>query len=108
MTRRRYIGKVVNGQGTWVEVDKDFSQDPSVQDSVLWNDREYQDMGDARFSSRSQHREYMKSRGLTTTDDYLGGTWKRDEEKRIAAKQGFDPSRHEDVVQAIHKLKSRK
>jgi hypothetical protein len=38
------------------------------------------------FQSRRQHRQYMKDRGLTTTDDYdkPGGYWDRAEQRRAA------------------------
>ena len=105
MTRRRWI---YPPNGEPVEVSEDYVLSPrNVDGSVLWNDRAYQDMGDHRFSSRSQHRQYMKERGLTTTDDFLGNYWKDKEAKRIEQMSGVDPSRKQDIVQAIHKLKRR-
>jgi hypothetical protein len=77
----------------------------SNTDAVLWNDRAYQDMGDPRFKSRAQHREYMHARGLTVTSDYTQ-EWKKSEEQRVRFKQtGHDPSRKRDVIEAIHKLR---
>lgn len=39
------------------------------------------------ISSRTKHRNYMKSRGLTTVDDF-SGTWKSAEKERTAIRQG--------------------
>lgn len=89
-----------------VEVPLDYVAEdtPSrVNDSALWNDRAYQDMNDPRFSSRTQHREYMKQHGLTTVDDYRG-EWKSKEYRRLQVKQGIDPSRRKDIDRAIHQL----
>lgn len=73
-------------------------------DSVLWNDRNYQDMGDPRFSSRTQHRDYMKAKGLTTADDFKG-QWRESEKKRIESRQGRTlGQRRAEIVQSIQKL----
>lgn len=106
MTRRRWI----QIDGELVEVSQDYT--PEKPDSaktrgILWNDREYQDMGDPRFSSRAQHREYMKTHGVTTTDDFKG-EWKAREAQRVKAAQGYDPTRKEDLVRAINQLNSRR
>lgn len=79
----------------------------TVADSVLWNDRAYQDMNDKRFNSRTQHREFMKQHNLSTIDDY-SEEWKVKEGKRNEAKQGVDPSRREDIDRAIHQLSKRR
>ena len=55
-----------------VEVSRDYVPTPRNADALLWNDRSYQDANDPRFSSRSEHRAYMKANGLTTIDDYKG------------------------------------
>lgn len=104
MSRRRWIQ--INGE--LIEVTPDYVGESRATstDSVLWNDRSYQDMGDARFASRTQHREYMKQHGLTIADDYKG-EWRSKEEHRIKARNGFDPTRKSDIVEAIHKLRSR-
>jgi hypothetical protein len=96
--RRRYIQRGLE----LVEVSNDYVPAPSNSDAVLWNDRSYQDAGDARFASRSQHREFMKANGLTTVDDY-SGQWKRDREKRIAFYRGEDASRRGDIARALEK-----
>jgi len=103
MGRRRWVYYGTEA----VEVSEDYIAPPrTVADSILWNDRAYQDMNDPRFASRTQHRQYMKDRGLTTMDEYMSGTWRKDEERRIAyRKTGLDPTRKNDIVEAIHKIK---
>lgn len=84
-----------------IEVTDDYVGTRGVStDSILWNDRQYQDMGDPRFTSREQHRQFMKQNGLTTADDYQG-QWKKDERRRELALQGHDPSRKQDIAEAI-------
>lgn len=72
-------------------------------DTAMWNDREYQDMGDPRFNSRSSHREFMKRNNLTTIDD-MSGVWKSNEYARNQAKAGIDPSRKQDINRAMQKV----
>jgi len=55
------------------------------------------------ISSRAKHRAYMKERGLTTMDDYKQ-TWQRDAERRAASLRGDDPTRKQDVANAITQL----
>ena len=102
MARRRFIQ--INGE--LVEVDPDYQSEPrqAKDTGVLWNDRSYQDMGDPRFSSRSQHREYMKAHGLTTVDDFRG-TWKNAEKQRINQRQGRFSNR-QDVIEAVRKTQA--
>ena len=99
--RRRFVQL----DGVLHEVTADFSGTPrGVRgDTTLWNDRAYQDMGDQRFKSRSQHREYMKRNNLTTVDD-MHGVWKANEKKRIDVRAGIDPSRKHHIADAIKKL----
>jgi hypothetical protein len=100
MMRRRWIYRGCEA----IEVGDDYVPDArSVQDSILWNDRAYQDMGDPRFASRKQHQEYMKQQGLTTASDYHQ-QWRKQEEQRNKVNSGYDPSRKEHVSKAIHKL----
>lgn len=110
MTRRRYISLKIGGAYELVEITK--NNEPEQRgpraDSLLWNDRSYQDLGDPRFASRTQHREYMHSRGLTVTSDYKE-EWKRAEATRVRFKQeGYDPTRKEDIARAISQLNSRR
>ena len=95
--RHRYVA-VGN---RWVEVPEDYTPEPPKGDHLLWSDRAYQDMNDPRFSSRSQHREFMRQNGLTTADDFKG-TWDKAAQQREAwYKEGRDPTRREDVARAI-------
>lgn len=101
MTRRRYV----QIDGELVEITNEMQPTPraGVKDSILWNDRQYQDMGDPRFGSRTQHREYMKQNGLTVTSDYTD-TWRKAEKARILAKQGVDSGRRRSIEESIRKL----
>ena len=92
----------------WVEVSNDYVQPAQNHDAVLWNDRAYTELNDPRFSSRSTHREYMKSRGLTTVDDYKG-QFERDAKARADFfTKGTDPTRVHDVVQALQQHTQRR
>lgn len=104
MSRRRWVQ--INGELVEVMPDYVGESRATAKDSILWNDRSYQDMGDKRFTSRTQHRQFMKERGLTTADDYKG-EWQKREEQRIKARNGFDATRRGDIIEAIHKLRSR-
>lgn len=104
--RRRWV----QIEGELVEVTRDYQQpspDSARDAGVLWNDRQYQDAGDPRFASRTQHREFMKRNGLTTTDDY-NVEWRQKEAQRLKVKAGYDPTRKEDIARAISQLNSRR
>ena len=98
MTRRRYVQ--INGE--LIEVPLDYVPPPRNHDSVLWNDRSYQDVGDPRFHSRTSHREYMKRHDLTTVDDFKG-TFAKAEKQRADFFSGNDPSRREDIARALER-----
>ena len=55
------------------------------------------------ISTRTKHRQYMRERGLTTIDDYKD-TWQRDAKERAERLEGKDPTRRNDIAEAIHKL----
>lgn len=78
-------------------------RDSAKHNGLLWNDREYQDMGDPRFNSRSSHREYMRAHGLTTTDDFKE-TWRTAEKRRVESRQGVDPTRRPALEEAYRKV----
>ena len=102
--RRRFVQDPVTLE--LIEVSSDYVGTRGVStDSILWNDRNYQDMGDPRFTSREQHREFMKRNGLTTADDYKG-QWEKDGRRRELALQGHDPSRKQDIAEAIRNTRS--
>jgi len=97
--RRRFIQ--INGE--LVEVGPGFRAPVQNHDALLWNDRSYQDVGDSRFASRSQHREFMKRTGLTTIDDFKQQN-QREAERRAAFYRGApDETRRADVARAMEK-----
>lgn len=98
--RKRWIYPA-NGDPCYV-VGEDYVPLRGVNtDSVLWNDRVYQDAGDPRFASRSEHRRYMAQHGLTTVDDY-GQAWKKSEKERAEFyARAPDRSRAEDIARAF-------
>ena len=100
MSRKRWI---YPKGGDPIEVSQDYVQprDATSADSVLWNDRSYQDMCDPRFQSRSEHRRYMAQNDLTTIDDFTE-TWNKAAKERERALRGIDPSRKEDLLKAIN------
>ena len=105
--RKRYF----QIDGELFEVTADYTAPPrgggASGDSALWNDRIYQDCNDPRFSSRTQHRDYMRRNGLTTVDDFKDH-WKRAEAKRLEYRTtGRDPTRLQHIIDAVHKLESR-
>ena len=102
MARRRFIQQP---DGSLQEVSRDYVANPrqASDTGILWNDRSYQDLGDPRFTSRTQHREYMKQNGLTTVDDYTE-TFKQAEKERVAVKHGHDPRRKQAVIEAFQRL----
>lgn len=103
--RRRWVQ--INGE--LVEVPLDYVQDiRPTTDRVLWNDRLYQDDGDERYVSRTQHRNYMRQNDLTTADDYRD-QWRREEFRRVDYRsgKGHDPTRREHLLKAIHQLETK-
>lgn len=105
MARRRFV----QIKGELYEVEEDYESPArgggTSGDAALWNDRTYQDGNDPRFSSRTQHRDYMRRHGLTTADDFRD-QWRKDEARRVARRNGTatDPSIKRDVVNTIRKL----
>lgn len=102
--RRRWIYPADGSES--FEVSADYvGQSRQVYDGLLWNDRQYQDMGDSRFASRDQHKAYMKQHGLTTADDYKD-QWRKDEKTRGEVKQGIDPTRRQEIERSIERVYS--
>jgi len=85
-----------------IEVSLDYVPELPNTDSVLWNDRAYQDVSDPRFTSRTSHREYMKANNLTTVDDFKE-QFRRAREARLRFYRGEDASRKEDVARALER-----
>jgi hypothetical protein len=99
--KRRYVQ--VNGELIEVPLNAQIGEAPNA-DRVLWGDRQYADLGDPRFSSRTQHRQYLRSRGLTTADDYKG-EWARAARARAEFyKNAPDKSRAGDVASAVDEV----
>ncbi len=104
MSKRRWV----QIGGELVEVSADYVPEPrSVPGSALWNDRAYQDMGDPRFKSRTEHREFMRQHGYATADDFKE-TWRENEKRRIAVRQGVDPTRRATLEKVIHQLANKR
>ena len=99
MPRKRWI---YPKDGEPFEVGEDYVQpiDKTAGDSVLWNDRAYQDMLDPRFQSRAQHRAYMKANNLTTADDFKG-EWSKAAKQHEDFFKGVDPQRREQIARAL-------
>jgi len=102
MTRRRWV----QVDGELIEVDPHTYEPTMRASNAMWGDRHYdgqrtQDGVD--ISTRTKHREYMRSRGLAMADDYRQ-TWARAAEQRERwYTHGADASRREDVVRATRK-----
>lgn len=101
--RRRWV--YIDGEA--LEVSEDYVTPARVThtDSVLWNDRLYQDDNDKRYSSRKSHREYMRRNGLTTVDDFKE-EWRMAAIERDARLRGVDPNRKHDIADAIRKIEA--
>ena len=99
--RRRWI---YPKDGEPYEVGADYVQpvDKTAGESVLWNDKSYQDMGDPRFQSRTQHRAYMKQNDLTTCDDFKG-EWAGAAKQREQIQSGADPQRREQIARLLQR-----
>lgn len=109
MSRRRWVQDRQTGQ--LIEVGADYETERRGQslDSSLWGDRHYDGLrapDGTDISSRAKHRAYMKSTGLTTTDDY-GSSWAKAQEARDYYRQNGGSVKASDVRQAIERLKQR-
>jgi|SRR5215470_6765850 len=73
---------------------------------ILWGDRHYANLratDGTPIDSRTRHREFMRSRGLTTADDF-SGHWNEARQQRDAFYTNApDPTRREDVARAVEK-----
>lgn len=90
-----------------VLVDKaTLAERPIAADSgALWGDRGYDGQrapDGTDISTRTKHREYMRSRGITTIDDYTN-EFKQAEKKRASAMAGVDPTRKADIARALER-----
>lgn len=104
MSRKRWYQDRETGELIPIDENNQPELRQAHADGVLWNDRAYQDMGDPRFASRTEHREYMKANGLTTTDDFKD-QWRKSEAARIGSRQGKTRGQfHAEIAQSIEKL----
>ena len=95
MSRRRWVML----DGALVEVTAAQCAQPHIDSGALWGDRHYTGI-DPRFSTRTQHRAYLRERGLTTLDDFKEA-WDRAARHRAEVfTTGRDPTRRGDVAQA--------
>ena len=110
----------MGGRRSWVQipvvglVEKTADNSPQRQatDGILWSDRSYDGLkapDGTDISSRTKHRAYMQSRGLTTIDDFKD-TWANAEKARDAYRtQGIGGAvSREDIGRAIHQLENRR
>lgn len=54
------------------------------------------------IDTRAKHREYMRTHNVTTADDFAD-TWKRAARERTERLAGTDPTRAQDVADALRK-----
>lgn len=99
------IRRFIQINGELVEVGPGYRAPVRNHDSVLWNDRSYQDVGDPRFTSRTQHREFMKRTGLTTIDDFTQHNQREAKRRAEFYRSGADRERRTDVARAMEKRK---
>lgn len=109
MTRRRYI-QSKEPPYELIEITDDYEVPSRVDSGALWGDRSYDGLrapDGTDISTRTKHREYMKAKGLTTTDDYKE-TWAKAKESRERYMQqggSFDRSA---IERAIYTLQNRR
>ena len=113
MPRRRFI-QLMEPPYDFVEVTQDYVPPiRTITDAALWNDRSYdglQATDGSPINTRTKHREYMKTNGLTTCDDFQG-EWAQARKQRDAyfsGQSGSGAVRREDVARAIAQLERRK
>ena len=107
MTRRRFIQDRHTGE--LIEVTEDHREPMRNDAGVLWGDRHYDGAratDGADISTRTKHREYMASRGLTMADDYKE-SWARAQQQRQAYFQQGGSIRRADVARAVHQVLNR-
>jgi hypothetical protein len=108
---------VVRGHWVWDPINKclvdsaDCVPLPEAKDAPILSGRFYENTAatdGTDIGSRRRHREYMKSRGLTTADDFKD-TWKREEARRQREAKGeWDhKARREDIGRALYESSKR-
>lgn len=105
MTRRRFIQDRVTLE--FHEVTADHEPDAARTDSALWGDRHYagqRTTDGVDISTRTKHRDYMRTHNLTTIDDYSPEHWQKAAAKREDVARGVDPNRKHDIARALAQL----
>lgn len=109
MTRRRFIQDPATLK--LIEVSDDYTASREAKnDGALWGDRHYDGMtttDGVDISSRSKHRNYMKSHGLTTFDDYKGEFAKQQQERDAYHRGERRTITKADIERSIHQLMRR-
>jgi hypothetical protein len=102
MSRRRYV--IIDGD--LVDVTDAPAPKLDADSGALWSDKGYTNCratDGTVLDTRTKHREYMRSRGLTTIDDFPQH-FERAAEARARHFQGApDPSRAHDIARAWEK-----
>jgi hypothetical protein len=107
--RRRFIQQP---DGTLREVSLDHVPDMPVDSGALWGDRHYDGVctpDGVDISSRSKHREYMRTHGLTTSDDFTGEWGKARQQRDDFFTTGGDhKERRQQLERALHENLNRR
>lgn len=104
MPKRRWIQDPKTLKLIEVLPGEDFILSLHPDSGALWGDRQYVGLratDGTDISSRTKHREYMRSNGLTTVDDFTE-EWKRSTSQREAYFRGEDKERRSDVERAFY------
>lgn len=112
MSRTTYV-QVRRADGTFDLVEKGSMPAPEYADSgALWGDlgyRETKGPAGEDLSTRTKHREFMRSRGLTTADDFSGEWAKAAKERDDFHRTGGDHKvRREHIERAIYEAGNRR
>lgn len=108
MTRRRYIQDPTTHK--LIEISDDYQAPMRTDSGALWGDRSYDGLrasDGTDISTRTKHREYMKLKGLTTTDDFKE-TWAQAKEQRERYYQEGGSFSKGDIERAIHQVQNRR
>jgi hypothetical protein len=103
MSRRRWVQQK---DGSLIEVDMSYEQSLPLSPMIIGcgnYDGMRSPIDGADISTRTKHREYMRSKGLATADDFTQ-TWKDAAVQRENVFKGVDPHRIHDIKEAIDKV----
>jgi hypothetical protein len=111
MTRRRYIQDPKTLE--LIEVTPDYiapERMSAAKNNALAGDRHYDGLkatDGTDISTRTRHREYMKSNNLTTMDDFKQ-TWAQAQQARESYYQRGGSISKSDIERAMHQVMNRK